>query len=137
MVPAGDRQPLLRPLLANEAWSMDFFFDRTAEGRTIKYLTVMDEPTDEALTIVPRRAINGEPLTQTFDRLWFERGLSRVIQSDSSKEFCARAMLNWTHQCNDPAEPAQLTPLKRRPQQAFSCRAPDAGAGGYRNRSSR
>ena len=39
--------------------------------------------------------------------------------------------------CNDPAEPAQLTPLKRRPQQAFSCRAPDAGAGGYRNRSSR
>ena len=39
--------------------------------------------------------------------------------------------------CNDPAEPAQLTPLKRRPQQAFSCRVPDAGVGGYRNRSSR
>ena len=58
----------------------------------------MDEPTDEALTIVPRRAIRGEPLTQIFDRLWFERRLSRVIQSDSSKEFCARAMLNWAHQ---------------------------------------
>ena len=32
-VPVCDRQPLLRPLQANEVWSMDFMFDRTAEGR--------------------------------------------------------------------------------------------------------
>ena len=42
----------------------------------------------------------------------------------------------WTL-CNDPAEPAQLTPLMQRPPRAFSCRAPDVGVGGYRNRSSR
>lgn len=32
-VPVGERQPLLRPQRANEVWSMDFVFDRTAEGR--------------------------------------------------------------------------------------------------------
>jgi len=26
-VPFGDRQPLYRPLVANELWSMDFVFD--------------------------------------------------------------------------------------------------------------
>ena len=31
-VPAAERQPLARPKAANEAWSMDFVFDRTAEG---------------------------------------------------------------------------------------------------------
>ena len=29
----GDRQPLVRPKAANEVWSMDFVFDRSAEGR--------------------------------------------------------------------------------------------------------
>lgn len=32
-VPVGERQPLLRPSNANEVWSMDFAFERTAEGR--------------------------------------------------------------------------------------------------------
>lgn len=40
-VPASERQPLGRPSAANQMWSMDFVFDRTAEGRVIKNLTVM------------------------------------------------------------------------------------------------
>lgn len=30
------RHPLARPLAANQVWSMDFVFDRTAEGRVIR-----------------------------------------------------------------------------------------------------
>lgn len=41
-IPAADRQPLGRPLASNRVWSMDFVFDRTAEGRVIKNLTVVD-----------------------------------------------------------------------------------------------
>ena len=41
-MPFGDRQPLYRPLVANEVWSMDFVFDRTAEGRSLKCLTIVD-----------------------------------------------------------------------------------------------
>ena len=35
-VPVAARHPLARPLAANQVWSMDFVFDRTAEGRVIK-----------------------------------------------------------------------------------------------------
>ncbi len=38
---------------------MDFVFDRTAEGRVIKCLTVVDDATHEAVAIVPERAIGG------------------------------------------------------------------------------
>ncbi len=47
-VPVSDRQPLGRPSAANQVWSMDFVFERTAEGRVIKNLTVVDDATHEA-----------------------------------------------------------------------------------------
>lgn len=97
-MPACDRQSLLRPQQANEVWSMDFVFDRTADGRVIKCLTVVDDATHEAVAVIPDRAIGGEQLTRILDRLWFERGLPRVIRTDNGKEFCGRAMLNWAHQ---------------------------------------
>ncbi|MBX3333552.1 MAG: transposase, partial [Nitrospira sp.] len=40
-VPMGVRQPLVRPESANQVWSMDFVFDRSAEGRVIKCLTIV------------------------------------------------------------------------------------------------
>jgi hypothetical protein len=46
-VPEADRQPLVRPLQANEVWSADFVFDRTAEGRVLKCLTIVDDATTE------------------------------------------------------------------------------------------
>ena len=94
-VPACDRQPLQRPMQANDVWSMDFVFDRTAEGRVIKCLTVVDDGTHEAVAVVPERAISGEVLTRILDRLWFERGLPRIIRTDNGREFCGRVMLNW------------------------------------------
>ena len=57
-IPVADRHPLERPLAANQVWSMDFVFDRTAEGRVIKNLTVVDDATHEAVAIVPERALN-------------------------------------------------------------------------------
>ncbi|RBC29168.1 IS3 family transposase, partial [Xanthomonas oryzae] len=42
-VPVGERQPMLRPTKANPVWSMDVVFDRTAEGRVIKCLVIVDD----------------------------------------------------------------------------------------------
>ena len=39
--------------------------------------------------------------------------------------------------CNDPALPAQIRPLKHKPRRVSSCRAPGAGVGGCKTRSSR
>ena len=96
-VPVCDRQPLLRPPAANEVWSMDFVFDRTADGRVIKCLTIVDDATHESVAIVAERAIGGEPLTRILDRIGFQRGLPKIIRTDNGREFCGRAMLNWAH----------------------------------------
>lgn len=97
-VPAADRQPLHRPQSANQVWSMDFVFDRTAEGRAIKCLTIVDDATHEAVAIVPERAIGGLSLTRILNGLAVNRGLPRAIRTDNGKEFCSRAMLTWAHE---------------------------------------
>ena len=96
-VPLGERQPLVRPETANEVWSMDFVFDRSAEGRVIKCLTIVDDATHESVAIVPERAIGGLAVTRILDRLTMTRGLPRTIRTDNGKEFCGRAMLTWAH----------------------------------------
>ena len=51
----ADRQPLRGPQHHNQVWSGDFIFDRTAEGRVLKCLTIVDDATTEAVAIVPAR----------------------------------------------------------------------------------
>jgi putative transposase len=96
-VPQAERQPLLRPSSPNEVWSMDFVFDRTADARVIKCLTVIDDATHEAVVIEVERAISGVGVTRVLDRLALSRGLPQVIRSDNGKEFCGQAMLAWAH----------------------------------------
>ena len=96
-VPVSDRQPLVRPDAANEVWSMDFVFDRSADGRVIKCLTIVDDATHESVAVVPQRAIGGLAVTRILNHLAITRGLPKVIRTDNGKEFCGRAMLTWAH----------------------------------------
>lgn len=96
-IPAGERQPLLRPTQANEVWSMDFVFDRSADTRVLKCLTVLDDATHESVAIVPERAIGGKMLTRIMDRICGERGYPQVVRTDNGKEFCGKDMLGWCH----------------------------------------
>lgn len=96
-IPLADRHPLERPTTANQVWSMDFVFDRTAEGRSIKSLTVVDDATHEAVAIVPERALGGNQLVRILEQLASSRGLPKAIRTDNGKEFCSRAMLTWAH----------------------------------------
>lgn len=93
----GERQPLLRPSAANQVWSMDFVFDRTADGRVIKCLTIVDDATHEAVAIEVERAISDLMLTRVLDRLAMTRRLPKVIRTDNGKEFCGKAMVAWGH----------------------------------------
>jgi len=96
-VPVADRQPLVRPLVPNQVWSADFVFDRTADGRVLKCLAIVDDATTEAVAVVPARALGGLPVTRILDRLATERGLPQVLRTDNGLEFCGRAMLTWAH----------------------------------------
>ena len=97
-VPLADRQPLVRPSGANEVWSMDFVFDRIADGRALKCLTVVDDATHESVSVHPDTAISGTYVTRILDRLKDERGLPKVIRLDNGREFCGRAMATWAHE---------------------------------------
>jgi transposase InsO family protein len=111
----AERHPLERPMAANQVWSMDFVFDRTAEGRSIKNLTVVDDATHGAVAIVPERAIGGNQLVRILDQLATTRGLPRAIRTDNGREFCGRVMLNWAHSKGGAAVPdrAGQTQLER------------------------
>ncbi len=87
----ADRHPLQRPMAVNQVWSMDFVFDRTAEGRSIKNLTIVDDATHEAVVIVSERAMGGNQLVQILEQLATTRGLPQAIRTDNGKEFCGRA----------------------------------------------
>src|SRR4030095_16117860 len=58
-VPFADRQPLVIPTTPNAIWSADFVFDRTAEGRVVKCLAIVDDATTEAGASVAARALGG------------------------------------------------------------------------------
>ena len=52
-VPVTERQRLMRPDAPNEVWSMDFVFDRSADGRVIKGLDIADDATHESVVQRP------------------------------------------------------------------------------------
>lgn len=95
---AGERQPLRRPARANEVWSMDFVFDRSAEGRVIKCLVIVDDATHEPVAIEVERAISGCGVSRVLDRLALRRGLPKVIRTDNGKQFYGKAMVTWAHE---------------------------------------
>lgn len=63
-VPVADRQPLVTPTAPNDVWSADFVFDRTADGRVLKCLAIVDDATKEAVAIIPARAAGGLAVTR-------------------------------------------------------------------------
>lgn len=92
-VPVSERQPLCRPSAPNEVWSMDFVFDRTADARVLKCLTIVDDATHESVGIEVERAISGIGVTRVLDRLGLIRGLPKTIRTDNGK-----AMVAWAHE---------------------------------------
>ena len=76
-VPVAERQPLVRPAMPNGVWSIDFVFDRTAEGRVIKCLTVVDDATHEAIVIEVERHGRDARVRSSRAQSWLAQGHSQ------------------------------------------------------------
>ena len=96
-VPVVDRQPRVRPGRGNDVWAADFVFARTAAGRVLKCLTIVDDASTEAVAVEAARAMGGIPVTRVLDQLALTRGLPRVLRTDNGPEVCRRAMLTGAH----------------------------------------
>ncbi len=63
----------MSPIRPHVVWAMDFQFDTTADGRTIKMLNVIGEFTREALAIEVDRSIDADHVVKVLDRLARQR----------------------------------------------------------------
>jgi putative transposase len=79
----------------NHVWTWDFIFDRTANGRALKWLSIVDEYTRECLALEVERGITAEQVVDVLKDLFVVRGVPAHIRSDNGPEFIAKAVRDW------------------------------------------
>ena len=79
----------------NHVWSYDFVFDRSADGRPLRMLTIVDEFTRECLAIDVARRLNSQDVLARLADLCVERAVPEHIRSDNGPEFAAKAVRRW------------------------------------------
>lgn len=86
----------LRAERPNHVWALDFQFDTTSDGRTIKLLHIVDEHTREALGIRVARSIDADHTVRVLDQIVRERGASpELVRMDNGPEMTANALRDW------------------------------------------
>ena len=85
----------LRPTHRNHVWSYDFVADRTADGRPIRMLTIVDEFTRECLAIDVAKKLTSEDVLERLSDLFIRRGVPEHIRSDNGSEFTAKCVREW------------------------------------------
>lgn len=79
----------------NDVWTWDIVFDRTQQGTTLKWLSIIDEYTRECLALVVNRTITSETVITTLAELFQTRGVPKCIRSDNGPEFISKAIRSW------------------------------------------
>jgi len=85
----------LRPEHKDHVWSYDFMTARTAEGRSFRILTILDEYTRECLAILVKRHITSRDVIDVLFELFIFRGIPEHIRSDNGPEFTSKDVRNW------------------------------------------
>jgi putative transposase len=83
------------PIRPDALWALDFQFDVTVNGKTLKLLNIVDEFTRECPAIVVERSIGADLVVATLDRLALERGAPAFVRFDNGPEFIAYAVADW------------------------------------------
>jgi len=79
----------------NDVWTCDFIHDRTASGRPLKWLTLVDEYTRECLVLHASDSLKGADVRRIVARVIGRRGAPTRIRSDNGSEFICEALLTW------------------------------------------
>lgn len=85
----------LRPERTNHVWSYDFMSAFTHDGRTVRFLNLIDEHTRECLAIHVGRRINSNQLIDVLAEAMIEHGIPDYIRSDNGPEFVAKDLRKW------------------------------------------
>jgi putative transposase len=85
----------LRPERRNHVWSYDFMSAYTHDGRTVRFLNLIDEHTRECLAIHVGRRINSNQVIEVLADAMIEHGIPEYIRSDNGPEFVATQLRKW------------------------------------------
>ncbi len=91
----GTSARLLTASSVGDVWALDFQFDQTSCGRTLKLLNVVDEFSREALVIEVSRNIDADALVAVLDRLAHVYGRPAHVRMDNGPEMTAHALRDW------------------------------------------
>jgi putative transposase len=79
----------------NHVWSYDFVADQTTDGKTLRFLTVIDEYTRRALWIECARHLTSVNVVRVLEQLVELHGKPGVVKSDNGSEFVAKKVQEW------------------------------------------
>jgi len=79
----------------NHVWSYDFVADQTGDGKTVRFLTVIDEFTRQALWIECARNLTSNDVIRVLEQLVELHGKPTAIKSDNGPEFVAKKLQDW------------------------------------------
>jgi putative transposase len=79
----------------DDVWCWDFVFDRTENGTTLKWLSIINEYTRECLSLKVDRTITSEYAIDALAELFAMRGVPCCLRSDNGPEFIAQAIQQW------------------------------------------
>ncbi len=90
----------LRAERINHVWSWDFIFDRTTQGHSLKWLSIIDEYTRRCITLEVGRRMTSEDVINRLAELFVMYGVPECIRSDNGPEFIATAIQQWLTSLN-------------------------------------
>jgi putative transposase len=79
----------------NHVWSYDFVADQTSDGKSLRFLTVIDEFTRRALWIECARHLTSVDVVRVLEQLVELHGRPGVVKSDNGSEFVAKKVQEW------------------------------------------
>jgi putative transposase len=92
----------------NDVWTYDFVADRTIDGGSLKWLTLVDEYTRECLALHVASAMTGADVRRVLARVIGRRGAPTRIRSDNGSEFICEALAGWLP--GKGTQPIQVAP---------------------------
>ena len=81
----------------SHVWSDDVVFDRTADGRPVRILAIVDAYTRECLSLDVARRLRSDDVLARLAQLFVERGPPTFLRSDNGPACTATAVRDWLH----------------------------------------
>lgn len=84
----------------NQVWSIDFIFDRTRNGRSLKILSLIDEFTRKCLALEVDRRCTGDDVVELLVDVFAIRGVPEFIRCDNGPEFISTRVRTFLQAIN-------------------------------------